>query len=344
MSPIKEMGVVGVNTFRFEDPWVILLAIGVVPLALFSLTGLRGGSVKYPPLALARKLAGGSRPRVYYVPIALRSLAYLALVFALARPQLGNRSTEILSEGVDIMLAIDTSGTMEALDFVADGKRVTRLDAVKKVVRDFVRGREADRIGMIVFGSNAFLQCPLTLDHGVLLSFLDKAEVGMAGEYTAIGSAVALGASRLKGLPGKDKVVILLTDGINNRGKISPEMAADIAGTLGIKVYTIGVGTKGRAPFLMSTILGDRLQYEYVPLDEETLQKVAKKTGAEYFKATDTEALGQIYKRIDKMEKTEVKVKEYTEYFEMYPWFVFPALALVSLELLLKNTVWRQIP
>ncbi len=332
------------STFRLEDPWALLMAAGVVPLVLMSLATSRGGSVKYPPLALARKLAGSSRPRVHYVPIALRSLAFLLLAFALARPQLGNKSTEITSEGVDIMLAIDASGTMEALDFVADGKRVTRLDAVKKVVKDFVQGRESDRIGMIVFGSNAFMQCPLTLDHGVLLSFLDKAEIGMAGEYTAIGSAIALAGSRLKDLPGKEKVVILLTDGINNRGKISPEMAADIAGTLGIKVYTIGVGTKGRAPFLVSTILGDRLQYEYVPLDEESLQKVAQKTGAEYFKATDTESLARIYERIDKMEKTEVKVKEYTEYFEMYPWFVFPAVALVSLELLLRNTVLRQIP
>jgi Ca-activated chloride channel family protein len=332
------------NTFRFEDPWAILLAAGIVPLVLAGFAASRGGSVIYPPLGLLKRLVGGSRPRVHHVPIALRSLALLLLIVALARPQLGNKSAEILSEGVDIMLAIDTSGTMEALDFIADGKRDSRLDAVKRVVNDFVRGRESDRIGMVVFGSNAFLQCPLTLDHGVLLSFLDKAEVGMAGEYTAIGSAIALGAGRLKNLPGKEKVMILLTDGINNRGKISPDMAADAARTLGIKVYTIGVGTKGRAPFLVSTILGDRLQYEYVPLDEETLQGVAKKTGAQYFRATDTEALSKIYERIDKMEKTEVRVKEYTEYFEMYPWFVFPALALVSLELLLKNTALRRIP
>jgi Ca-activated chloride channel family protein len=166
----------------------------------------------------------------------------------------------------------------------------------------------------------------------------------MAGEYTAIGSAIALGASRLKELPGKDKVIILLTDGINNRGKVSPETAAEIARALGIKVYTIGVGTKGKAPFLVSTILGDQLRYEYVPLDEKTLQKVAKETGAEYFRATDTEALEKIYGQIDKMEKTEVKVKEYTNYLELYPWLLFPALALVSVEIALRNTLLREIP
>ena len=332
------------NTFRFEDPWAIVLAFGLIPLLYFNLGLRRSGTVKYPALALLRQLTGRLPARAHYAPIAVRSLAFLLIVGALARPQLGNKSTEVLSEGVDIILTIDTSGTMEALDFVSEGKRATRLAAVKGVVKDFVKGRENDRIGMIVFGTNAFLQCPPTLDHGVLLSFLDKAEVGMAGEYTAIGSAIALSCSRLKDLPGKEKVVILLTDGINNRGNISPETAAKIAKTLGIKVYTIGVGSRGKAPFLVSTILGDQLQYEYVPLDEETLQKVAKETGASYFRATDTQALAEIYKQIDKMEKTEVKVKEYTEYFELYPWLVFPALALVSAELLLRNTVFRQLP
>ena len=332
------------SSFRFEDPWALLLAIGLVPLVYFSLTSRRTGSVQFPMLAALRPLIRPASVRIRYVPVALRSLALLLLVGALARPQLGNKSTEILSEGVDIMLAIDTSGTMEALDFIADGKRVTRLEAVKRVVKDFVGGRESDRVGMVVFGTHAFLQCPPTLDHGVLLSFLDKAEVGMAGEYTAIGSAIALGVSRLKDLPGKDKVIVLLTDGINNRGKVSPETAAKLAKTLGVKVYTIGVGSKGKAPFRVSTILGDRLRYERVPLDEGTLRLVAKETGAEYFRATDTEALEMIYGQIDKMEKTKARVKEYTEFFELYTWLVIPALALVSLELLLKNSVLRQIP
>jgi len=259
------------SLFRFEDPWALLLALGLVPLIYLSVWGRKTGSVKYPTLGMLRELTGPSALGVRYVPVALRALALLLLVAALARPQLGNRRTEILSEGVDIALAIDTSGTMEALDFVLDNKRVTRLNAVKKVVNDFVKGRQSDRIGMVVFGTHAFLQCPLTLDHGVLLSFLDKAKIGMAGEYTAIGSAIALSASRLKKTPGKEKVIILLTDGINNRGKISPDIAADIAKTLGIKVYTIGVGSKGKAPFLVKTVLGNRLRYEYVPPSSETV-------------------------------------------------------------------------
>lgn len=332
------------NLFRFEDPWALLLASGVPILIFVSLRLNKTGTVGFPTLRFLSKLEAGSILPVRGIPVALRSLALLLLVAALARPQLGNRSTEILSEGVDIILAIDTSGTMEALDFVANKKRVTRLDAVKNVVRDFVQDRKSDRIGMIVFGTHAFLQCPLTIDHGVLLSFLERAEIGMAGEYTAIGSAIALSASRLKELPAKDKVIILLTDGINNRGKISPETAAEIAKTLGIRIYTIGVGTKGKAPFRVQTLLGDRVRYEYVPLDEETLRRVAKETGGRYFRATDTEGLEKIYDEISKMEKTEVKMKEYTEYFELYPWLVFPALALLTAEFVLRNSILRRLP
>ncbi len=332
------------SLFRFEDPWALLLALGLVPLIYFNVRGRRSASAKYPTLETLRELTGSSAAGGRYVPVAFRSLALLLLVAALARPQWGNRRTEVLSEGVDIILAIDSSGTMEALDFILDGERVSRLDAVKDVVKDFVHGRKNDRIGMVVFGPHAFLQCPQTLDHGVLLSFLDRAKVGMAGEYTAIGSAIALSASRLKETPGKEKVIILLTDGINNRGKVSPEIAADIAKTLGIKVYTIGVGSKGKAPFLVKTVLGDRYRYEYVPLDEGTLKKVAEKTGAQYFRATDTEALEKIYEEIDKIEKTEVKMKEYTDYFELYPWLVLPALALAAIEATLKNTILRRIP
>ncbi len=331
------------NMFRFEDPWVFLLCIGMLPLIYFGVGRWRSASLKYSTTELVQRLEGqvsGFR----YLPLALRLLALLLIIAALARPQLGNKSSEVLSEGVDIILALDTSGTMEAMDFISNGKRVTRLEAVKKVVNEFIAGRENDRLGMIVFGTNAFLQCPPTLDHGVLLDFLKRTEVGVAGEYTAIGSAIALSAARLKDLPGKEKVIILLTDGINNRGNISPEMAAKITKALGIKIYTIGVGTKGKAPFLVSTLLGDQLQYEYVPLDEETLQKVAAETGGQYFRATDTEALKSIYHQIDQMEKTEVKVKEYTEYFELYPWLIFPALALVSLEIALRNTVCRHLP
>jgi Ca-activated chloride channel family protein len=332
------------NSFRFEDPWAMALALVLVPLVALSLRRGRTASLQYPPLGFLRGITGPAT-RLRHAPLAIRCAVLLLIILALARPQLGNRKTEILSEGVDIALAIDTSGTMKALDFEVDGKRATRLTAVKEVVKDFIEGRGADRVGMVVFGTHAFLQCPLTLDHDVLLEFLDKADVGMAGEFTAIGSAIALSASRLKDTPGKDKVIILLTDGINNRGQISPELAADIAKKLGIKVYTIGVGSKKeKAPFYVQTILGGSLRYENVPLDEGTLKKIAEKTGARYFRATDTEGLEKIYSEIDEMEKTEVKMKEYTDYFELYPWLVFPALALAAFEFTLRNTWLRMIP
>ncbi len=331
------------SSFRFEDPLVLVLALGLIPLVFFAMRGGGTASVKFPALGRLREVVGQAAA-IHHIPLAIRCLILLLVIAALARPQLGNKRSEVLSEGLDIVLAIDTSGTMGALDFQARGERITRLNAVKSVVKDFVEGRRGDRIGMVVFGTHAFLQCPLTLDHGVLLSFLDKASIGMAGEYTAIGSAIALSSSRLKETPGKEKVVILLTDGINNRGRISPELASDIAKKLGIKVYTIGVGSKGKAPFLVKTLLGDRLRYENVPLDEGTLKKVAENTGARYFRATDTEALEAIYEEIDTMEKTEVKVKEYTEYFELYPWLALPALALAAIELVLRNTWLRRIP
>ncbi len=332
------------NSFRFEDPWALLLALGLLPMIYFGILRRNAPSVKYPTLGLLSQIDSLPSAYLIHVPMILRAVTVLWLVVAFARPQLGNRSTEVLSEGLDIVLAIDTSETMEAMDFVVDGQRITRLEAVKGVVRDFISGRKGDRIGMVVFGTHAFLQCPPTLDHGVLLTFLDKAEVGMAGEYTAIGSAIALSSSRLKDLPGKEKVIILLTDGINNQWRISPQTAAEIAKKLGIKVYTIGVGSKGKAPFLLKTILGDQLDYRYVPLDEGTLKEIAQETGAEFFRATDTEALKTIYQEIDKMEKTEVKVKEYTEYFELYNWFVLPALALAFVEIVLRNTYLRRLP
>ncbi len=175
---------------------------------------------------------------------------------AIARPQSGRKTTEIISEGVDIMLVVDTSGSMQALDFTLDGERVNRLRAVKNVVADFVRGRQNDRLGMIVFAKEAYTQCPLTLDHGVLLSFLDKVSIGIAGDGTAVGTAIGVAVKRLKDVEAKSRVIILLTDGRNNTGRISPDKAAELAAKYGIKVYTIGAGTKGKAPFLVRTFLG----------------------------------------------------------------------------------------
>ncbi len=268
----------------------------------------------------------------------------LLLVVALARPQSGSKSSEVLTEGIDIVLCLDASGSMQALDFSWEGKKVTRLQVVKKVVNDFIKLRQNDRIGMVVFGEEAFTQCPLTLDYGVLLSFLGQVEIGVAGDATAIGSALGTCVKRLKDLKSKSKVVILLTDGRNNTGALSPEKAAQVAETLGVKVYTVGVGTEGEVPFLVEDLFGKRYVYQRVDLDEEALKMIAETTEGKYFRATNSEALEDIYKEIDQLEKTEVEVKEYTEYEELFAWFLIPALCIVLLEILLAHTVFIRIP
>jgi Ca-activated chloride channel family protein len=197
---------------------------------------------------------------------------------------------------------------------------------------------------MVVFGEEAFTQCPLTLDYGVLLNFLDQVEIGMAGDSTAIGSALGTCVKRLKDLKSKSKVVILLTDGRNNAGRVSPETAAEIAKTFNIKTYTIGVGKEGEAPFLVDTIFGKKYVYQRVDLDEETLKGIAEITGGTYFKATNTRALEEIYDQIDKLEKTKVEVKEYMEYQELFHWFLLSGLACILLEMVLANTRFRKIP
>jgi Ca-activated chloride channel family protein len=251
---------------------------------------------------------------------------------------------EILTEGIDIVLCLDTSGSMQAMDFTLGEERRTRLEVVKEVVEDFVKRRSNDRIGMVVFGDQAFTQCPLTLDYGVLLSFLKRVEIGMAGDATALGSALGTSVKRLKDVKSKSRVIILLTDGRNNAGRLSPETAADIACSYQVKVYTIGVGKEGKAPFLVETYFGKQIVWRKVDLDEETLRMIAGRTDGAYFRATNTEALEKIYHDIDQMEKTEVKVKEYMEYNELFAWFVFPGLFVVLFEIILANTRFRKIP
>jgi Ca-activated chloride channel family protein len=329
---------------RFADPWLLILLLAVPLMVFYELKKMGSSRIRFSSLETLKALKP-TRSLVWRkVLLILRCVAMSLLIMALARPQSGTTSTEIITEGVDIMLCLDTSGSMNALDFQLENKRVNRLQVVKKVVDEFIRGRQNDRIGMVVFAEEAFTQCPLTLDYGVLLSFLDRLEIGMAGDTTAIGSALATCVKRLKDLKSKSKIIILLTDGRNNTGTISPATAADIAKTHGIKVYTIGVGTEGEAPFLVDSLFGKQYVYQKVDLDEETLKEIAQKTGGRYFRATNTEALKTIYQQIDKMEKTEAKVKEYMEYAELFKYFLIPALCLILLEILLANTRFMKIP
>ena len=328
--------------FRFEDPWLLLILLSLPILILRERT--IASVINYSSLASLKVVSQHHSKIKAMVPIVLRFIAITLFIIAFARPQEGHKRTEILSQGVDIVLAIDTSGSMQALDFKKNETQVTRLSVVKDVVAEFVKNREMDRIGMVVFGANAFTQCPLTLDQNILLSFLDKLKIGMAGDATAIGSAIGISARRLKDLKSKSKVIILLTDGRNNSGAISPLQAAEIAKSLGIKVYTIGVGKRGKAPFLVDSIFGKRLIYQNVDIDEEVLNKISKMTDAKYFRATDLKSLKDIYKQIDLLEKSEVKSIDHSEHKELFHYFLIPGLILLLTEIVFSNSFLRRLP
>ena len=328
--------------FRFEDPWLLLILLSLPILILRERT--IASVINYSSLASLKAVSQHHSKIKAMAPIILRFIAITLFIIAFARPQEGHKRTEILSQGVDIVLAIDTSGSMQALDFKKNETQVTRLSVVKDVVAEFVKNRETDRIGMVVFGANAFTQCPLTLDQNILLSFLDKLKIGMAGDATAIGSAIGISARRLKDLKSKSKVIILLTDGRNNSGAISPLQAAEIAKSLGIKVYTIGVGKRGKAPFLVDSIFGKRLIYQNVDIDEEVLNKISKMTDAKYFRATDLKSLKDIYKQIDLLEKSEVKSIDHSEHKELFHYFLIPGLILLLTEIVFSNSFLRRLP
>ena len=329
--------------FRFAYPVVLLLLLVVAGWLFFALWRKPSG-ITYSMTSKMAGLAGGGNQVLARLPLILRGCILILLVLAAARPQLYNVSRDVRSPGVDIILCLDTSGSMQALDFKLDNKPVSRLTAVRKVVNDFIKKRETDRIGLVVFGEEAFTQSPLTVDKGLLLGLVDKLKIGMAGDRTAIGSAIAIGGKRLKDLKAKSKILILLTDGRNNAGEITPLAAAEAVRALGVKIYTIGVGGKGPAPFRVKTFLGTRLVHQQVDLDEKTLKKVAETGGGKYFRASDSRELSEIYDLIDRAEKTEVKVKEFFHFKELYYYFLVPVLILFGLEILLKTWILRVIP
>jgi Ca-activated chloride channel family protein len=329
--------------FRFAYPAVLLLTLAVAGWVVMALWR-KPSSIAHPGASILARLGGQSGALSGRIPLILRALCLILLVGGAARPQRYNVSRDVRSPGVDIVLTIDTSGSMQALDFTLNGEPVSRLTAVKKVVTDFIKKRETDRIGLVVFGEEPFTQSPLTLDKGLLLSLVDKMEIGMAGDRTALGSAIALGGKRLKDIPAKTKILIVLTDGRSNAGEVTPEQAAEAVGALGVKIYTIGVGGKEAAPFKMQTIFGPKIIYQRVDLDEETLKKVAQIGGGKYFRAADTKKLAEIYDIIDRAEKTEVEVKEFFHFKELYPYFLIPALLILGIEIVVRATVLRVIP
>lgn len=329
--------------FRFQDPIFlvfILVAFGVLAYYI-KFRRARAASIKYSDINLVRRLKPSFRIRERHVLPVLRTLAIVFLAFALARPQSGRKGQEISSEGIDIILALDISGSMRAEDF----KPHNRLYVAKQVIKEFIEGRHTDRIGLVVFSKQSFTQCPLTLDYGVLFNFLDKVSFGMIEDGTAIGLAIANAVNRLRESEAEGKVVILLSDGRNNAGEIDPITAAQAAKAMKVKIYTIGAGKPGNAPYPVDDpIFGKRYIYVENEIDEPTLQQIAQITGGEYFRAKDEEALSRIYKQISEMEQTEIKVKEYLQYNELFSNYALVGLLLLVTEIVLANTRYRKIP
>ncbi len=330
--------------FRFANPEYLVLLIFVPLIAYYYWRkGHRlSGQVKFSTLKYMRNIPVSWRQRLRKNLYILRLLVITLIILGLARPQSGTRKQEITTEGIDIMMALDVSSSMLAEDF----KPKNRIEAAKKVADEFIKGRNNDRIGLVIFAGEAFTQCPLTLDYGVLMDLLNKVQVAPRDwDGTAIGNGLATAVTRLKDSKAKSKVIILLTDGRNNAGEIDPLTAAQIAQTFNIRIYTIGAGTRGSALYPVDDpIFGRRYVNMPVEIDENLLQRVAAQTGGKYFRATDTEKLRQIYQEINEMEKTKIQVKEFTKYKELYVNYAGAGLLLLLLELLLAHTWLRKLP
>jgi len=330
--------------FEFGTPWAFILLL-VFPLLWWvrrrrEVPALRVSTTV--PFSLVGRSWAVSGAKL--VPLCA-VLALLLMIVALARPRLGIEHSTVKTAGVNIVIALDTSGSMAALDFKQDDKVVDRLEAVKQVVDRFVAGRSGDRIGLVVFGTEAFTQIPLTRDYNTISSILEEVEIGAAGEKTAIGDALGISLKRLEDIESKSNIIVLLTDGENTAGELSPILSAELAADRGVKVYTIGVGTRGKVPFLVDhPLFGKRYVYQEVSMDEGTLKEIAKKTGGLYFRAEDAEALSKIWATIDRMEKSEVEVTSWTEYREYYTTPLLIALGLLLLSVMLANTRFLRVP
>lgn len=329
----------------FAYPWLLLL-LALIPILAWLKGRLgRPASFLYSSVQLVKAVTGLQRSGVGKILIRLRWLALILLLIALARPQIGEGRPKVRASGIDIVLAIDLSGSMAAEDFELRGEPVNRLVIAKDVVRQFVEMRANDRIGLVAFAGRAYIAAPLTLDHEFLLQNLNRLELGKLEDGTAIGSAISAAANRLREVEAKSRVVVLMTDGQNNAGKVPPLTAAEAAQALGVRIYTIGVGTRGVARVPYTDPFGRRAYAEQkVDIDEETLTEVAQKTGGKYFRAGTTTELRTIYEEIDQLEKTEVETQKYQLYRELFPWFVLAGVTLLLLEVILANTVWRRLP
>jgi Ca-activated chloride channel family protein len=330
------------NIFRLAQPWMLLLGVLVPLLAYwyFFHRDRRTPAIRYSNVGFLEEAGQSWRSRLRHLPFALRMLVLTCIVVALARPQTGSAEEEITAEGIDIVLALDVSTSMLAEDL-----QPNRLEAAKRVAVDFIDGRRNDRIGLVVFARQGFTQCPLSLDYRILKDLLAEVRTGLIDDGTAIGMGLVTAVNRLRESSAASRIVVLLTDGRNNQGEIDPLTAAEMARTMGIKVYTIGAGAKGLAPYpVQDPIFGRRYAQVEVDIDEEVLQETARATGGKYFRATDTESLRAVYQEIDRLEKSEVTMTQFTRYRELFPYPLGLASVLLLVELVLANTRFRRIP
>lgn len=301
----------------------------------------KSATIKYSDLKIVRRAGRSTRQRYRFLLTAFRMLAVLLFVVALARPRSGTEYTEVTSEGIDIMLAIDVSSSMQAEDF----KPHNRLYVAKEEIKKFVERRINDRIGLVVFARYSFTQCPLTTDYGVLLNFIDQVDFGLVEDGTAIGMAIINGVNRLRESDSKSRIMVLLTDGDNNAGEIDPLTAAALAQAMDIKIYTIAAGKPGNAMYpVQDPLFGKRYVYQPTRIDEETLKKIAAKTNGKYFRARSGKELEAIYTEIDALEKTEVKIASHIQYTELFHYFTYAGLLLLVLEMFLAQTFFRKLP
>ncbi|GAD04974.1 aerotolerance regulator BatA [Porphyromonas crevioricanis] len=326
---------------NFAFPSFLLLLL-LLPLLLYWYIWRRQkqhASLFLSDLSPLQGLSAGLRVKLRHLLFTLRLLALACLIVALARPQNRNSFRKDTVMGIDIMMAMDISGSMLAMDL-----QPNRMEAARDVAQRFINNRPTDNIGLVVFSAESFTQCPLTTDHKQLLNRLEEVKPGMLEDGTAIGLGLATAVSRIKDSKAKSKVIILLTDGINNVGDISPLMAASLAKSFGIRIYTIGVGTQGEAPMTVNTLFGPRVQNVPVELDEPTLTKMAEITDGKYFRAVDNESLAEVYHAIDELEKTKIISREETGYEELFSFWAVAAILLLLVEFILRNTYLRSIP
>jgi Ca-activated chloride channel homolog len=328
------------NNITFAQPlflWLLLLIPGII--AYYILRQQKTSpSLQMPGLKQFEKSGETFRNYLRHILFVLRTITIALLIIVLARPQKTDKFQNSTTEGIDIILTLDISGSMLARDFKPD-----RLEASKDVATEFISGRPYDRIGLVVFSRESFTQCPLTTDHAVLINLMREVKSGMIDDGTALGNGLATAVSRIKDSQAKSKVIILLTDGVNNMGDVAPATAADIAKTFGIRVYTIGVGTQGTAPYPVQTPFGMQYQIMPVEIDEAILKDIATKTGGRYFRATDNNKLVQVYSEIDKLEKSKIDERQFTRREEK---FLFPALIafiLLALEIITRQTFYKNL-